>query len=259
MTTASLYRADPTYWQRFSDRAEAEEAAYIRAALERFAIESDAIDAIIARVVARDQYALAAVSLIFAEYAERGAFHAGWLERYTQLIGRTVKAGGQFAADELGLRFDLENPRVRAMIRRRAANLVTNVTETTKHTIAAAVMEARTKGLGVRELGALIQERTFGEITKARALTIARTETVGAMNAGEYAGAVSSNVMRSKTWLSQGDDRVRDSHRALHNMTIDIGAAFPNGLRFPHEPGAPAAEVINCRCTLLFSDEEPSA
>jgi hypothetical protein len=50
---------------------------------------------------------------------------------------------------------------------------------------------------------------------------------------------------------------VRDTHAALNETTVDIGAAFANGLRFPHEPGAPAAEVVNCRCTLLYSDEEP--
>lgn len=252
---ALALRAAPR-WEDTDTLARSYEEAYLRAALERFAIEADAIDAIFARAAAGDQYVIAALSFIYLEYAPNGAFHTAWLDRYRTLIGRTVRAGAELTADALGFDFSLENPRVRNIIRLRAAALVKNVTETTRDSIQAAVLTGRAQGLGMSQVAALIRETTFGEITKARALTIARTETVGALNAGEYAAATSSNVMRSKTWITQGDVRVRDSHAALNNLTIDIGAAFPNGLRYPHEPGAPAGEVINCRCSLLFSDEE---
>jgi hypothetical protein len=65
--------------------------------------------------------------------------------------------------------------------------------------------------------------------------------------------------MRSKQWLTQGDDRVRDTHAAIDGERVDIGAAFSNGLRYPHDPVGPASEVVNCRCSLTFSDLEAGA
>ena len=146
-----------------------------------------------------------------------------------------------------------------AVIRQRAADLVTSVTETTKQHIRDAILEGRAAGEGVQQIAARIEANTFGEISKARAVTIARTETVGALNAGAYEAAQQSRVMRSKQWLTQGDDRVRDSHAAIDGERVDIGAAFSNGLRFPHDPMGPAAEVINCRCSLAYSDLDPGA
>ena len=71
---------------------------------------------------------------------------------------------------------------------------------------------------------------------------------------GEIGAAVQSRVMQSKVWLTQGDGRVRDSHAAIHGERVDIGAAFSNGLRFPHDPLGPASETVNCRCSLTYSD-----
>lgn len=246
-------------WRAFDERAKREEDPYIAAALAQFAFEQRDIDEILRRYAAGDPYITAAVNRILANYNPGGDYHAQWLGRYTKLIGHTVNVGAENQKATVGFDFTLSNPRVQSIIRQRAAELVKNVTETTKASIRAAVESGRSEGLGTREIAERIHETTFGEITKTRAQTIARTETVGALNAGEYQAALDSGVMRSKTWVTQGDDRVRDTHRALDGVTIDLTAAFANGLRYPHAPGAPAKEVVNCRCTLLFSHEEAHA
>ena len=113
--------------------------------------------------------------------------------------------------------------------------------------------------MGVSQVAKLIEDTTFGAITKSRAKLIAHQEVLGALNSGEYAAAVQSGVMRSKTWMTMADDRVRDSHAALDGKTVDIGQAFPNGLRYPHDPLGAPDEVFGCRCTLSFSDLEAGA
>jgi hypothetical protein len=256
VTTAVLRAAPLRPWEDFDERARAEEAAYISAALAQFAFEAADIERIFRRLAAGDVFVAEAVRRILADYTPGGRYHAQWLARYVTLIARTVRLGGQHVAGQVGVRFDLANPRVQAIIRRRAGALVVNVTDTTRALIRASVAQGRDAGLGTREIARLIRETTFGEITQTRAVTIARTETVGAMNAGEYASALQSGVLRSKTWLSQGDGRVRDSHRAVNGETVDIRAAFSNGLQHPHAEGAPAREVVNCRCTVLYSHEE---
>jgi SPP1 gp7 family putative phage head morphogenesis protein len=196
-----------------------------------------------------------AVRRIIADYAPGGAYHQAWLERYTSLISTTVRVGGQQLAGEVGLSFSLENPRALQIVRQRAGALVSNVTETTRDAIRAAVEAGRTQGLGTNQIARLIEETTFGEISKSRAKVIARTEVVASLNAGAYEAARQSRVMQSKSWITQGDDRVRDSHAAINGQRVPMDGVFGNGLPFPHAPGAPAAESIQCRCTLGFHDE----
>jgi HK97 family phage portal protein len=194
-----------------------------------------------------------------AVYAENGVYSRAWLERYADLVGRAVRAGGQDLAEAAGLDFTLANPKVRGLVYRRAGDLVQNVTTTTRDAIRAALITARAANLTIPQTAQIIADTTFGAITKARARTIARTETVGALVAGAYTAAIQTGVMRSKTWITQGDHRVRDTHVALNGQTVDIGQAFPNGLRYPHDPLGSAAECINCRCSLTYSDLEARA
>jgi hypothetical protein len=55
-------------------------------------------------------------------------------------------------------------------------------------------------------------------------------------------------------WMSQHDDRVRETHVGLDGQTIPLGSVFvsPTGatLRYPHDPLAPIEETANCRCGL---------
>ena len=93
-----------------------------------------------------------------------------------------------------------------------------------------------------------------------RAMTIARTEAVGAANNGHIA-AVSAILDKfpgytiAKTWMATDDDRTRHDHRELHGKTV-IGLETPficdNGdeVRWPHDPQGKARQVVNCRCTL---------
>lgn len=92
-----------------------------------------------------------------------------------------------------------------------------------------------------------------------RAVTVARTEVMAAVNAGAYAGAVRDAARRGdpapfKVWLATEDMRTRPTHveadgqRTLLTSPFIVGGAQ---LQFPGDPNGPAEEVIRCRCTLL--------
>lgn len=96
---------------------------------------------------------------------------------------------------------------------------------------------------------------------KFRGDTIGRTEAIQSLNNAEYeatlqaveSGAVkASNVQRE--WDSAGDKRVRFSHAALDGKRVGLREPFtsPTGalMLYPGDVslGAPASEVINCRC-----------
>ena len=92
-----------------------------------------------------------------------------------------------------------------------------------------------------------------------RARTVARTETMAAVNGGALRAAAldaeaRGDVAPFKQWLSTDDQRTRPTHveadmqRTLASEPFVVGGAR---LMFPGDPQGPAAEVINCRCTVL--------
>lgn len=111
-----------------------------------------------------------------------------------------------------------------------------------------------------------ITGRYKDRLLQLRGETIARTETLAGLNAGKEesirqlieAGKVQRTQVK-KIWRATGDDRTRDSHMALNGAEIGIDEAFTSPLTgaqmmFPHDTsrGAPASEVIGCRCYMEF-------
>lgn len=96
-------------------------------------------------------------------------------------------------------------------------------------------------------------------VWRGRAMTVARTETIGAVNAGVYRAAVLDAEQRGdpapfKQWISTEDKRTRPTHVAADKQRTLMSEPFTVGgarLLFPGDPRGPAAEVINCRCSLL--------
>lgn len=92
-----------------------------------------------------------------------------------------------------------------------------------------------------------------------RAMTVARTETIGAVNAGVYRAAQLDAEQRGdlapfKQWISTDDKRTRPTHVAADQQRTLLSEPFRVGgapLLFPGDPRGPASEVINCRCSLL--------
>lgn len=92
-----------------------------------------------------------------------------------------------------------------------------------------------------------------------RAMTVARTETGGALNAGRHAAfqqvADDLDEPFDQMWLATADARTRPTHRAADLQRVPLGSRFVVGqsrLLFPGDPSGPAKEVINCRCTTLL-------
>ena len=102
-----------------------------------------------------------------------------------------------------------------------------------------------------------------GYYKQGRAETIARTNTTAVDNEVKKDTWKEMGV-RELEWVTEGDDRVRDSHEAMDGTRIDIDGSFsieiydsngePTG-EFTESPfpagGQVASQDVNCRCTLL--------
>jgi len=93
----------------------------------------------------------------------------------------------------------------------------------------------------------------------SRARTVARTETIGAVNAGVFRAAeleaeARGDVAPFKQWIATEDARTRPTHRAADKQRTLMSEPFRVGsaqLMFPGDPRGPANEVINCRCSII--------
>lgn len=97
----------------------------------------------------------------------------------------------------------------------------------------------------------------LGQFSEYRADTIARTEANAAYNGGNYdaADALGEYGPVAKTWSAFIDRRTRPSHAQANEQTVAFAEPFIVGgtpMDRPHDPLAPAEEVVNCRCRVLF-------
>jgi hypothetical protein len=132
------------------------------------------------------------------------------------------------------------------------------VTETSLQRVRDVIAQARDEGVGIGEITKRIRDDAFGgTITTSRAQTIARTETVGALNEGEHLAAIESGVMQSKRWLSQRDGQgpARPRGGRRRRLDPDQRPLPEHGARSTRTSQARRpAQVVNCRCGQLFSD-----
>lgn len=90
---------------------------------------------------------------------------------------------------------------------------------------------------------------TYGDITKARAQLIARTEVHNATQTGTMEGYKQAGLV-TKIWVTVGDAHVRQTHAEQDGEERPINMAFSNGLMYPGDPRGSAEEIINCRCVI---------
>lgn len=148
------------------------------------------------------------------------------------------------------------------------AEQVTYVNEATKREIEQTVRDGITEGKSIGEIqNDLYESQAF---SPARALTIARTESSRALNAGTataYEQAANMGIPMLVEWVKAPiPTKPERSHRLLHGARVAPGAMFviPSGedmgaaAAFPGGFGI-ARQDINCRCRtkpILLDDEE---
>lgn len=142
--------------------------------------------------------------------------------------------------------------RVMQYVFNNVAGRITKVTETTKNEIRDIIAISIDKGYGAERSAQLLREH-IRRMGIRRARVIARTEILTASNYGQYLGYKSLEIPLQKTWLTARDERVRRSHNGVNGQQRGLDEAFDvNGYKMLHPGdsslGAPAGELIQCRC-----------
>lgn len=135
--------------------------------------------------------------------------------------------------------------------------------------VAGEITKGANLGEGVPKLAARVDNvlsTTASERWPNRATVIARTETIGALNAGREDAFMAVAEADPSTeyehmWLSTDDRRTRPTHDAADGQRVPLGQPFIVGgfaLARPGDPTGPAHEIIQCRCTSLLLEKGES-
>lgn len=125
--------------------------------------------------------------------------------------------------------------------------------ETINDQVSRLVLESATgSGVGYGDLKDRVAKLLSNIEGGDRASAIARTTATRAMSGAQSRSWEKKG--RTYYWLTERDDRVRDSHRKMDGQEVDVAGKFtlPDGSvsRHPAGDGLPASEAINCRCIL---------
>ncbi len=139
---------------------------------------------------------------------------------------------------------------------------IAGVTETTRTAVTSAVTTGIREGQTIPEIAKAVDD-AFGGMAGNRAMTIARTEVLGASGAGGQIMAQSTGLPLAKEWIAARDSRTRQitrgddfDHALCDGQKVALDEPFavpgrqgPEALQFPGDPRGSAENIINCRCT----------
>jgi SPP1 gp7 family putative phage head morphogenesis protein len=119
------------------------------------------------------------------------------------------------------------------------------------------LLEGMAAGEGIDELSERLT--TVVGLTAGRATRVARTEVVGAANAGSIEQMLATVSIATKEWVSTDDARTRPDHVEADGQVADLTEPFIVGgvpMQRPHDPLGGPEQVVNCRCTMIYEIPE---
>ena len=169
-------------------------------------------------------------------------------------IREALLSGAGLASSELGIDFNLIEPNVLRAVDTRVGFFAVKVNEATAELLADELKEALTNGETINDIAKRI-DKVFNYSEQFRSIRTARTEVIGANNAGQLQ-VYSEAGIEFKQWITARDERVREDHQ-IDGQTVKIGEDFTtnlgNRLQYPGDRTghAPPDTLINCRCSLI--------
>ncbi len=189
-----------------------------------------------------DAAAAAGIALTDDEADELGAELGGYAAEAAE--AGYAQIGGE-VGEESDTIFDQINARAAAWAEERAAELVSQVDETTREAVRSAVADGLEEGLTAEEIADKIEgiddAGGLGAFSEERAALIANTEIASANSQGALVGyreAADSGVRVLKEWLVAGENVCDDCQDAADQGAIELDEIF-DGVETDAPPGHP--------------------
>ncbi len=139
--------------------------------------------------------------------------------------------------------------------------ILTGITTRMANRISKLIEQGRADNLTLSEIAKLVSSK-FLPISRSRASLIARTETHNAASFANhsYHQKVEADlgVKMLKKWVATSDGRTRPAHASANGQIVDMNEDFIVGgvpMGYAGDSKGGVANVINCRCVIIYADE----
>ncbi len=179
-------------------------------------------------------------------------YNTSYLRTAWAIESETRARLGFSAVDAKTVRLSVQNPFTGLTLNERLERHRTNLIYGLKEEITRGFVDGDT----YPQISRRIKDKLEGDAGKA--IRIVRTESTRIYNTAQFDSiqkAEEQGVKMTKTWISSGDDRTRDSHADLDGVTVPIDEPFVIDGDEGMFPGdfSEARNVINCRCTVAYN------
>lgn len=193
-----------------------------------------------------------AAQLISAASRAIDAGKPEWEKVMTAVLAALIEDFGSEIAEDLGAEksdkpseakwvFDPMSAAARAWIVKHGAESITTILATNLDDVKRVILVGVDENLGTAQIGRNLRQ-FYIDRSPFKAMRVARTEVSHAAGYGQREAARQSGVVKTHTWVSSRDDRVRDEHQILDGETKDFNEPYSDGSMYPGE------NDINCRC-----------
>ena len=169
-----------------------------------------------------------------------------------QAITNGLILGGEETGNTVD--FELYDINVLRLMQSRSEFVASVVKNGTAGMLEEALKEGFAQGESIEKIAGRV-DKVYDFSEKFRSKRIAQTEIIGATNEGKIAAYEYAKV-EFKEWVTARDERVRESH-LIDGQTVARTQPFKTNLGshlgYPGDrtSGAPAEDIINCRCTMV--------
>jgi SPP1 gp7 family putative phage head morphogenesis protein len=141
-------------------------------------------------------------------------------------------------------------------VRRYSGEKIRGIEATTLGLVRNTLADGVGAGEGTDQLAARVRD-AYDAFSTYRSERISRTEVVSASNLGSHAGAKSTGLDLTKSWLATRDQRTRDDHNDVDGQRRAMDEPFDvagEQLQWPGDTsmGAGPGNVIQCRCVCTY-------
>jgi|TARA_R110000803_G_scaffold48351_1_gene100445 uncharacterized protein with gpF-like domain len=140
--------------------------------------------------------------------------------------------------------------------------VLTGITARMATRISDLIEQGRADNLNLAQITKLVSDK-FLPISRSRAALIARTETHNAASFANHEYHITAQkdlgIKMLKKWVATNDARTRSAHSIANGQTVDIDEKFIIGgveMGFAGDSVGGAKNVINCRCVIIYADEQ---
>ncbi len=177
------------------------------------------------------------------------------VDRLNRVYRKIIKDVQEPALARIGISFDITHPLTADLLAKAGARTGAALGDAIRPVLVKAVAQGYADGLSVDDTAKLIQA-DIADAADWQAKMLARTDLNSLANGASVAGAKQAGLSY-KTWLTAHDEQVRPEHQSADGQTVPVDQPFTVGgenLEYPGDPEGSDEEVINCRCTVIYSD-----